>query len=111
MARASTRRVVVTGMGVVAPTGIGVEAFWQASSQGVSGIKPLRRFPTENLLIQVAGEVADFQAEAYLPRKLVQRTDRVTQFTTVAAEEALRDARLDLECEDPARVGAVIANT
>lgn len=111
MSRGEARRVVVTGMGVVAPNGVGCEAFWQASLQGENAIRPLRRFPAENLPIQVAGELADFQAETYLPRRFVQRTDRVTHFTCAAVEEALRSARLDLAREDPARVGAVIANT
>lgn len=111
MNKARTRRVVVTGMGVVAPTGIGLDAFWQASMQGHSGIKPLRRFSTENLPIHVAGELTDFQATEYLPRKFVQRTDRVTHFTSIAVDEALNNAKLDLTREDPTRVGAVIANT
>ncbi len=111
MNRTRARRVVVTGMGVVAPNGIGCETFWQASLRGQSALKPLQRFPTDHLPIQVAGELADFEAEAYLPRKFIQRTDRVTQFTCVAVDEALRDAQLDLTREDPARVGAVIANT
>lgn len=111
MSSAGERRVVVTGMGVVAPNSIGKEAFWRACLDGVSGIKPLRRFPTEDLPIRFAGEVAEFQAEAYLERKFVQRTDRVTHFSSVAVAEALRDARLDLSREDPRRAGAVIANT
>src|SRR5690242_3024050 len=111
MSSAGERRVVVTGIGVVAPNGIGKEAFWRASLSGISGIKPLARFPTTDLPISVAGEVADFQAEAYLERKFVQRTDRVTHFASIAVEEALGDARLDLAQEDPRRVGAAIANT
>lgn len=111
MSSVQVRRVVVTGVGVVAPNGIGREAFWQASVQGLTSIKPLSRFPSTDLQIQVAGELADFQATAYLPRKFVQRTDRVTHFTSMAVDEALGDAQLDLTREDPARVGAVIANT
>ncbi|HEX4714350.1 MAG TPA: beta-ketoacyl synthase N-terminal-like domain-containing protein, partial [Ktedonobacteraceae bacterium] len=111
MSAPDARRVVVTGTGVVAPNGIGRETFWQACLQGVSGIKPLRRFPVDDLPIQVAGEIADFQAADYLERKFVQRTDRVTHFASVAVAEALRDAQLDLAHEDPRRVGTVIANT
>lgn len=111
MSTVGERRVVVTGMGVVAPNGVGAETFWQACLSGISGIKPLQRFPTADLPIQVAGEIADFQAEAYLERKFVQRTDRVTHFASVAVEEALRNSRLDLAREDSRRVGAVIANT
>jgi 3-oxoacyl-(acyl-carrier-protein) synthase len=105
------RRVVVTGMGVVAPNGMGTDAFWQASLQGCTGIKPLSRFAVTDLPIQVAGELADFQAATYLPRKFVQRTDRMTHFTSIAVDEALCHAELDLTREDPTRVGAVIANT
>ncbi len=111
MSSKQARRVVVTGMGAVAPNGIGIDAFWQASLQGLTGIKRLSRFPVDDLPIQVAGELADFQAAEYLPRKFVQRTDRVTHFTSLAVDEALRNAGLDLTREDPARVGAVIANT
>lgn len=111
MSEPGERRVVVTGMGVVAPNGLGKENFWRACLNGVSGIKPLRRFSVENLPISVAGEVADFRAEDYLDRKFIQRTDRVTHFACVAVAEALRDARLDLAREDPRRVGAVLANT
>ena len=111
MSAPDARRVVVTGTGVVASNGIGRETFWQACLRGVSGIKPLRRFPVDDLPIQVAGEIADFQAADYLERKFVQRTDRVTHFASVAVAEALRDAQLDLAHEDPRRVGTVIANT
>lgn len=111
MNSAGERRVVVTGLGVVAPNGTGVDAFWQASLQGVSGIASPQRFAVDELPIQVVGEVPDFQAEAHLPRKFVQRTDRVTHFASVAVAEALRDARLDFTQEEPGRVGAVIANT
>lgn len=111
MKSASERRVVVTGLGVIAPNGFGTEAFWQASLKGVSGIKPIQRFSTEGLPIQVAGEVANFQAEDYLERKFIQRTDRVTHLACVATEEARQDAHLDLAQEDLQRVGVVIANT
>lgn len=111
MSLARERRVVVTGLGVVAPNGIGSKSFWQSCLQGISGIKPLQRFPAEDLPIRFAGEVPAFVAESYLERKFVRRTDRVTHFARVAVEEALRDARLDLAREDPRRVGVVIANT
>lgn len=111
MSGVGERRVVVTGMGAVAPNGLGIEAFWQASLHGVSGIGFPQRFSADELPIQVVGEVPNFQAEAHLSRKFVQRTDRVTQFASVAVAEALHNARLDLAREDPARVGAVIANT
>jgi len=105
------RRVVITGLGVIAPNGIGKEAFWHATSNGISGIKPLQRFSTHDLPVQVAGEASDFQVEQYLERKLVNRTDRVTHMALAAAQEAIQDAQLALEHEQPQRVGTVIANT
>jgi len=105
------RRVVVTGIGAVAPNGIGKDAFWQACQHGISGIKALQRFAIDNLPIHFAGEISEFQATDYLERKIVQRTDRVTHFASVAVAEALRDAQLDLAHEDLQRVGTVIANT
>jgi 3-oxoacyl-(acyl-carrier-protein) synthase len=111
MAIQAHRRVVITGVGVVASNGIGKEAFWHATSRGISGIKSVQRFPTVDLPIQVAGEVRDFKVENYIDRKLANRTDRMTHFVLAAVHEALLDAQLTLEQENPRRVGAVIANT
>src|SRR5712692_5072516 len=105
------RRVVITGLGVVAANGIGKEAFWRATSRGVSGIKPISRHPTSELPISVAGEVSDFVVHDYIERKLINRTDRMTHFVLAAVQEALQDANIVLEQENPQRVGAVIANT
>ena len=105
------RRVVLTGLGVVADNGIGKGAFWYATSKGMSGIKPIQRFSTENLPIQVAGEIKHFEVEQYIDRKLAHRTDRMTHFALVAIDEALQDAKLALDQENSQRVGTVIANT
>ncbi|MDQ2713709.1 MAG: beta-ketoacyl-[acyl-carrier-protein] synthase family protein [Chloroflexota bacterium] len=105
------RRVVITGLGVVAPNGIGKERFWHATTQGISGIQPIERFATAELPIQVAGEVSDFVAEDFIDRKLVKRSDRMTHFALAAVQEAMRDAGIALARENPHRVGAVIANT
>jgi len=105
------RRVVITGLGVVAANGTGKEAFWHATSRGVSGIKPVQRFSTADLPIAVAGEAADFVVEDFIDRKLAKRTDRVTHFVFAAVQEALQDAGIELAEENPHRVGGVIANT
>src|SRR5689334_18845649 len=102
------RRVVITGLGVVAPNGIGKEAFWQAMCQGTSAIKPLADSSW------VVGSVNDFIAEDYVNRKLINRSDRMTHFALAAIQEALHDANIDLADlaqEQPHRIGAVIANT
>ena len=111
MANASQRRVVITGLGVVAPNGLGKEAFWEATSNGISGIKSIKRLDTTALPLHVGGEVFPFSSEEYADRKLVNRTDRMTHLAFAAVEEALRDAQLDMTIENTHRVGAVIANT
>ena len=111
MKHTTERRVVITGIGVVAANGIGKKAFWQATREGISGIKPIRRFSTADLSIKVAGEVSDFSVSDYIDRKLANRTDRMTHFAFAAMQEALSDANIVLEEENPQRIGSVIANT
>src|SRR5215469_13648358 len=105
------RRVVITGLGVVAANGIGKEAFWDATSQGISGIRPISRFSTTDTLIGVAGEVNNFLASDYIDRKLINRTDRSTHYAFAAVKEAVQDSGIVLTDEDRHRVGAVIAST
>src|SRR6185312_306354 len=111
MGHNTERRVVITGLGIVAANGIGKEAFWHATSRGISGIKPISRYPTSDLPISVAGEVSDFVVQDYIERKLINRTDRMTHFAFAAVQQALHDAKIVLEQEDPQRLGVVIANT
>ncbi len=111
MVHHTEQHVVITGLGVVAPNGIGKEAYWHATSSGISGIKPIQRYAASDVPISVAGEVSNFVAHDYIERKLVNRTDRMTHFVLAATQEALRDAKLMLEQENLQRVGAVIANT
>ena len=105
------RRVVITGLGVVAANGTGKEAFWDAMSRGISGIRPISSFSTTDILIRVAGQVDNFVANDYIDRKLVNRTDRSTQYALAAVEQAVQDAKLVLANENSQRVGAVIAST
>jgi 3-oxoacyl-(acyl-carrier-protein) synthase len=111
MVQQTKRRVVISGVGTVAANGLGKEAFWQSTRQGISGIKPLERNLTPDLTIRVAGEVNNFLVSDHIDRKLANRTDRTTHFVFASVREALQDARLNLKEEDPQRVGAVIANT
>ena len=111
MKHTTERRVVITGLGVVASNGIGKKAFWKATTEGISGIKPVQNFPIADLPVQVAGEVSDFLVSDYVDRKLANRTDRMTHFVFAAVQEALHDANITLSDEDPKRVGVVIANT
>lgn len=89
------RRVVITGLGVVAPNGIGKKNFWQACITGTSGIRRITRFDSSALPVQIAGEIANFApASLGLTQDEIRHTDRGTQFAIAAANLALEDARL-----------------
>ncbi|WP_432054869.1 ketosynthase chain-length factor [Streptomyces sp. bgisy022] len=85
-------RAVVTGLGIVAPNGLGVGAYWDAVLNGRNGIGPLRRFADDGRLGRLAGEVSDFVPEDHLPKRLLVQTDPMTQYALAAAEWALREA-------------------
>jgi 3-oxoacyl-(acyl-carrier-protein) synthase len=109
-ATSASRRVVITGLGAVAPGGIGKAAFWQTTLSGHLAIVPLNSTDAMDAPFR-AGQVRNFRVEDYVERKLVQHTDRMTHFVFAAVQEALYDAGLRLDEENPQRIGAVIANT
>src|SRR5579883_2060507 len=105
------RRVVVTGVGVVAPNGVGKEAFWSACIKGQSGVRSIRSFDASSLPVRVAGEVPEFELEPFLPsvhRKSLKIMGRGARFGVAAAGLAVRDSGLDLSRENPERVGVVM---
>jgi 3-oxoacyl-[acyl-carrier-protein] synthase II len=104
----SRRRVVVTGLGVVCPVGIGVKEAWQAVVAGRSGIGAITRFDASAFPTRIAGEVKGFVPESWMDKREVRRNDRFIQLALAAADMAMRDSGLDMSKEDPARVGAII---
>jgi act minimal PKS chain-length factor (CLF/KS beta) len=86
---------VVTGLGIVAPTGIGVEQHWSATLAGHSGISPITRFDASSYPTRVAGQVTGFVARDHLPQRLIVQTDHGTHLALAATELALDDAGLD----------------
>ena len=98
-------RVVVTGMGVVTPVGIGVENTWQALLAGRSGVTIITRFDVSDFPTQFAAEVSDFEPEKYMDFRTAKRTARFTQLALAATQEAIQSAALDLSKEDMTRVG------
>ncbi|MCS6850765.1 MAG: beta-ketoacyl-[acyl-carrier-protein] synthase family protein [Gemmataceae bacterium] len=105
------RRVVVTGLGVVAPNGIGREAFWKACVEGRSGVGPIRSFDASRHPVRIAAEIADFDVAPFLPpeqRKSLKIMGRATRFGVGAACLAVADSGLDLARENPERVGVVM---
>ncbi|MFI9257581.1 beta-ketoacyl-[acyl-carrier-protein] synthase family protein [Streptomyces sioyaensis] len=100
-----TRRVAVTGVGIVAPGGVGVPAFWDLLSAGRTATRGITLFDPEGFRSRIAAE-CDFDPAAHgLSSEQVARSDRYVQFAMVAASEALRDAGLDAGAEDPWRIG------
>ncbi len=111
----TARRVVVTGIGVVSPVGIGAAASWDALVAGRSGVADITLFDTTDYEIHVAGEVKGFDATQYMDAKDARRHDRNTHFAVAAAGEALRDAglldadgMLDTRQADPDRFGMIV---
>ena len=90
-----TTPVYVTGLGVVAPNGLGLEQYWQATLEGRSGISRLTRFDVTRYSAQLAGQILDFDAAASLPGRLLPQTDVLTRLALVAAEQALTDAKVE----------------
>lgn len=104
----SRRRVVVTGLGIVCPVGIGVEETWRGIVAGKSGIGPITQFDASTYPTRIAGEVRGFVPEQWMEKKEARRNDRFIQFTMAAADMAMKDSGLDMGKEDATRVGAVI---
>ena len=106
----SRRRVVVTGLGLVCPVGVGVEESWQAVVAGKSGIGPITHYDASTFPTRIAGEVRGFDPEKFMDRKEVRRNDRFIQFALAAADMAVKDSGLDVEKEDPTRIGAIVGS-
>lgn len=102
------RRVVITGLGVVSPVGIGKEEFWNHLLAGKPGVGPITQFDTTGFPVKIAGEVKEFDDSLAGDRKAVRHMDRYTRFAVAAAKIAVADARLDMEKEDPDMAGTLI---
>ncbi|MCD6539638.1 MAG: beta-ketoacyl-[acyl-carrier-protein] synthase family protein [Candidatus Omnitrophica bacterium] len=99
------RRVVITGLGIIASNGIGKEKFWEAITLGESGIKKITMFDASDYPTQIAGEVSNFRPLDFMSNKEARFIDRATQFIVACAEMAIKDAGLDLSRENTERIG------
>ena len=108
---APRERVVITGLGVVTPCGIGIGPFWESLTQGRSGIDWIRGFDTSQIYCKIGGEVRDFVASDYRSAKKAARSGRFSNFAVAAAKLAVRDAALDLGRMDPYLMGAIFGTT
>lgn len=106
----SRRRVAITGLGAVTPLGLNVADYWQGLVSGRSGIGVITAFDASAYTSRIAGEVTGFSSGDYFDVRLSKRLDRFSQFTMVAAIEAVEDAGIDFAGEDPRRCGALIGS-
>lgn len=103
--------VVVTGIGVTAPNGLGTTEFWSSTCRGQSGIREIGRFDARGYPARLAGEVRGFAAEDHLPGRMIPQTDRLTQLALVAADWALADAKVRPEQWPEFAMGVVTASS
>ncbi len=104
------RRVVVTGMGILSPLGIGVEPNWKSLIEGRSGIDRITKFDCSNFPVQIAGEVKNFQVEHFMPHRESRRMDLFTQYGLAAAIMAVEDAHLEVTSQNADRRGVLIGS-
>jgi len=104
----TSRRVVITGLGVVSSIGLGKEVFWSALLEGKSGIRRIQGFDASSYSCQFAGEISDFRPEDHIPPSEVPKLSRNSQFARAAAKMAIDDAHLDFSKENRCRVGVAI---
>ncbi|MES2547212.1 MAG: beta-ketoacyl-ACP synthase II [Pseudomonadota bacterium] len=104
------RRVVITGLGVVSPVGIGTETAWANIVNGQSGIARITKFDPSAFTSQIAGEVKDFNVEAYLSAKEARRMDTFIQFGLVAGIEAFKDSGIEVTEQNAERIGVSIGS-
>lgn len=106
----SKRRVVITGLGIVSPVGIGIPTVWQNIVAGKSGITKITHFDASAMAAQIAGEVKDFDVTQYLSAKDARRMDRFIHFGLVAGMEAFKDSGLEVSEQNAERIGVNIGS-
>ena len=104
-------RVVVTGMGAITPIGNSVEEFWSGVKEGKTGFDKITYFDTEGYRATLAAQVKGFNAADYMDRKTAKRMELFCQYAVAASKEAIENAGLDMEKEDPFRVGVCVSSS
>ena len=104
------RRVVITGMGAITPIGNSVEEFWNSIKEGKTGFGSITYFDTADYRCKLAAEVKDFDPTQYMDKKSARRMEQFCQFAVAAAGQAISDAGLDMEQEDPYMVGCSVGS-
>jgi len=101
------KRVVVTGLGLVTPLGIGVQESWENLLKGCSGIGPITHFDASNFRTRIAGEVKNFRAEEFVPQKMIKRLDVFVHFALASARMAMEQSGLKITPELSSDVGVM----
>lgn len=104
------KRVVITGIGALTPIGLGVEEYWKGLTSGVSGADYITKFDASKFKTQFACELKGFDATSYMNRKEARKMDLFTQYSVVAADEAMADANFDLDTVNRDRFGVIIGS-
>lgn len=104
------RRVVITGVGAITPIGNNVDSFWEGIKCGKNGIDEISSFNTENMKVKMAAEVKSFDPSEFIDKKEVKRMDRYTQFALIAADESIKDSKLDFNTLNKERVGIMFGS-
>ena len=102
------KRVVVTGMGIISPVGNSLDEAWQNAANGVSGAQRIPEFEEAGLKVQIGSPVKNFDAEDFMGRREIRRTDRVTHFGLYACQQAMDDSGIEVSQEDPYEFGVLM---
>lgn len=105
-----SRRVVVTGMGAITPIGLSIDEFWNSVKEEKTGFGPITKFDASEYKCKIAAEVKGFDGKDYMDVKVAKRMELFSQYAVAAAKEALEDSNLDMEKEDPYRVGVSVGS-
>lgn len=105
-----SRRVVITGMGIISPAGNSVDQFWNNIKNGISGIDYITKFDTHDSKVKIAGEVKNFDEANTLDPKETRRLELFSQYALVAAEQAIKSSKIDLDSIDKTRFGTIVGS-
>ena len=105
-----TKRVVITGMGIISPLGIGLEENWAAISNGRSGIAKVTKFDASDLPSQIAGEVKNFNAEDWIAKKEIKKMDSFLHYSLAAGQMAVEQSGLVIDDSNAERVGVLVGS-
>ena len=106
----SDRRVVVTGLGMVAPVGLDVPTSWEAVIAGRSGIQPITHLDIEPFSVRFGGPIYDFDVEQYIPKKEAKKMDKFIHYGVAAADQAIKDAGIEVTEQNAGRIGVVVGS-